>query len=263
MPDLQSQSQAGAGVSDSADALSHLAKMSGTGSAFGQADYVAINPVAIAALVFAMVSLLSLLFTFFLIAAAVGVFTGLLALRQISQSNGTQSGRLFAIGGLLVSLLVGGGVGAQEAMEWQTTRAQSQQCAELLARFGAELRAEHYQGAYDTLTTDAFRQRVDLARFMGIFQQLQSIPSYGKIESIEWRGQPMSFAPVADSDAKTATTMARMKFEKFPEPMPEGMIMTNKSGSWQIDNIPRLFPEKRQKRSRQPQQQEQGNEPPQ
>jgi hypothetical protein len=258
MPDLQSQSQAGVGVSDSADPLSHLAKMSGTGSAFGQAEYVAINPVAIAALVFAMVSLLSLLFTFFLIAAAVGLFTGLLALRQISQSNGTQSGRWFAIGGLLVSLLVGGGVGAQQVMEWNADRTQSKQCAELLSRLGAELRAEHYQGAYDTLTTDAFRQRVELARFANIFRELQSVPSYGKLESIEWHGQPMSFAPVADSDAKTATTMAKMKFEKFPELIPEAMIMTNRSGSWQIDNIPRLFPEKRPKRSRQ---QEQGNEP--
>jgi hypothetical protein len=146
-------------------------------------------------------------------------------------------------------------------MEWNTERTQSKQCAELLSRFGAEIRAEHYQGAYDTLTTDAFRQRVDLARFMNIFQQMQSVPVYGKIESIEWHGQPMSFAPVADSDAKTATTMARMKFEKFPESMPEAMIMTNKSGSWQIENIPRLFPEKRQRRSRQ-QQQEQGNDLP-
>src|SRR5690349_6563689 len=99
MSSLQSESKAD-------EALSHLAKMSGTGSAFGQAEYVAINPLSIAALVLGMVSLLSLVFNFFLVAAGVGIILGLLSLRQISHSNGTQSGRAFAIGGIGISLLL-------------------------------------------------------------------------------------------------------------------------------------------------------------
>ncbi len=241
MSSLQSESKTD-------DALAHLAKMSGTGSAFGQAEYVAINTLSIAALVFGMVSLLSLVFNFFVLSALVGIVLGFLSLRQISHSNGTQSGRAFAIGGILVSLLLGGYVGAQEVIQWQKRREMSAECAQLLSRFGKEIHAEHYQGAYDTLMTDVFRQRVEVGRFIGTFHEVQSAGAYGKIDSIEWHGQPMSFTPVPDSSAYIAITSAKIKFEKFPELIPQPVIMTNKSGTWQIENIPRIFPEKRVKR---------------
>src|SRR5436309_1709781 len=86
-----------------ADPLASLHKMSTT-AGLGSEDYVAINAVSIATLLLGLASGLALPFTVLLILPLAGIVCGVLALRQIHGSNGTQSGRAFAIIGLLFSL---------------------------------------------------------------------------------------------------------------------------------------------------------------
>ena len=226
------------------DALAHLAKMSGTGSTFGSTDYVAINPTAVAALIIGFAGALSLLVTLFLFLPIVGIGCGLLAIRQIRNSNGTQAGYGFAIGGIFVSLIIGGVVGAREVRDWLTVRAETHEVAALISRFGKEVRAGNYDNAYDGLTSEDFRTRTDRATFGRTFEELQHIPGYGPLESIEWNKEDMLIEDVVDLETRV-TCLALMKCRDMKEPGREYIRVSNKDGPWRIAAIPRLFPEKK------------------
>src|SRR4051812_11954856 len=93
------------------DPLSHLHKMSTT-AGLGSGEYVAVNGMAVVAIILGLASSLSLLDTAFLVSVPpLTIVLAILALWQISDSNGTQTGRGLAIGGLLLALLFAAAVG--------------------------------------------------------------------------------------------------------------------------------------------------------
>src|SRR3989442_50419 len=96
----------GAGGGD--DPFLKLHKMSTT-AGLGSGDYVAINGTAIASLLLGIASALVLFGAHLLLLIPLaGVVCGILAFRQIADSNGTQTGRGLAAVGLLLSLGFGG-----------------------------------------------------------------------------------------------------------------------------------------------------------
>ncbi len=233
--------------------------MSGTGSAFGQAEYVAINPSAIASVLLGVASGLALLASIFLILPAVGLGCGLLAIRQIRQSNGTQTGVGFAIAGIVLSLVLGGIVVTNQGLAWAQTRASTRAIDDLLSRFGQEAKAaavlgntpqaaEKYDAMYDSMMTEAFRGRVDKKTFRARLQSLRvprSQPGSGGVESIRWNGEPMEFQPVADTEFANVLCMSLVKLQGQDEPAREIVRLTNQEGSWKIDGLLRLFPDKK------------------
>jgi hypothetical protein len=229
-----------AGHFGSGEALSHLAKMSGTGSAFGQADYVAISPLAIASLIFGLLSAVALAFTAFVGLALAGLVLGIFALIKIRGSNGTQSGTKLALAGILLSLGIGGWVVAQTVKAQLRDREAIEKCAQLIRRFGEEIKAEHYDEAYDKLMTESFRSKFPRERFGKQFHDLQAYPDYGRLEWYRLNDQPVVFEPVADSDARVAQTYAITKFTKLREHR-EYFILNNVEGEWKIDGLPQLF----------------------
>jgi hypothetical protein len=274
MPDLQSEQgmAAPAGpssaivrpdASSAVDALSHLHKMSGTGSAFGAADYGAINPVAIASVALALASALALALSLLLILPLAGVICALVAFRQIGNSNGTQTGRAFAAAGLLISLLLGGSVVAKEIWRWQGIRADTRQCAAMIERLGKDLHAERYDEIYQDLTTTRFRGRADvtlpvfratLANFRFLPRRGEPKPTdprYGHVDSIAWNGEPMEFQSVgsAETGVKLAYAMALVHFHDVPEPSRQYIRLSTRDGDWKIDGWERLFPEEKAARS--------------
>src|SRR4051794_6725127 len=84
------------------DPLSHLHKMSTT-AGLGSTDYVAVNGVAVATIFMGLASSLALLDVTLLAIPLVTVVLAIIALRQIANSNGTQTGRLLAWGGLVLA----------------------------------------------------------------------------------------------------------------------------------------------------------------
>src|SRR5439155_24799091 len=84
------------------DPLSHLHKMSTT-AGLGSGEYVAINGTAIFALILGIVSALTLFEELvLLVVPLVGVVAAIVALRQISRSGGTQTGKGLATAGLVL-----------------------------------------------------------------------------------------------------------------------------------------------------------------
>src|SRR4051812_40853266 len=84
------------------DPLRSLHKMSTT-AGVGSSEYVAINGMSIAAAICGLASSLSLLDNTLLVIPLAGIFFGIIALRQIASSNETQTGRLLAWSGILLS----------------------------------------------------------------------------------------------------------------------------------------------------------------
>ena len=88
-----------------ADPFAHLHKMSTT-AGLGSGDYVAINGTAIAAILLGVCSALVLFNSLiFLLIPLLGVIAAIVAFKQISASNGTQTGREVAAIGMLLSFL--------------------------------------------------------------------------------------------------------------------------------------------------------------
>src|SRR3954451_18973037 len=89
--------------------LSQLHKMSTT-AGVTNLDYVAVNQTAIIALLLGLASGLAFFGYLLLIIPLVGIVFAIVAIRQITDSNGTQTGKGLAWGGLALCLLFGGGV---------------------------------------------------------------------------------------------------------------------------------------------------------
>src|SRR3954462_15428509 len=94
------------------DPIAHLHKMSTT-AGLGSGDYVAVNAVAVVAALAGLASTLALADNVLFLIPLVGVVLAIIPLMQISHSNGTQPGRAIAVGGLILSLLFTGLVGAR------------------------------------------------------------------------------------------------------------------------------------------------------
>src|SRR5687768_9014661 len=97
------------------DPLHNLYRMSRT-AGLGSGDYVAINNTAIAALLLGLASALALLWPAALVVAAAAIVCGVVALLQIRSSNGTQTGRAFAVLGILLGLALGGATAGKIVM---------------------------------------------------------------------------------------------------------------------------------------------------
>src|SRR5215204_2886908 len=93
------------------DPLARLHKMSTT-AGLGTTDYVAVNGWAIGALILGALSFLSLLANELLVLPALALVFAVVAFVKINDSNGTQTGKGLAIGGVLLAMvfvaLVGG-----------------------------------------------------------------------------------------------------------------------------------------------------------
>ena len=145
MADVQTQSApAAAGAGD--DRIASLKKMSTT-AGVGSQDYVSINPLAIGALLLGLISGLVVFTNVLFILPAAGVIFGIMAIRQINDSNGTQAGKTWAIVGIALSVLIGGGVLASRAAAGWATRGDQRQISELIDALGRDVAGGSYAEA--------------------------------------------------------------------------------------------------------------------
>src|SRR4051812_20788417 len=100
------------------DPLASLHKMSTTaGLTYGGQEYVAVNVVAVVAVLLAVVGALALVGDILLVIPLAAVVCAIVALQQIRGSNGTQTGRWLAALAILLSLVFAGTVGTRKIME--------------------------------------------------------------------------------------------------------------------------------------------------
>jgi hypothetical protein len=230
-------------VATSAEHLAHLHKMSTT-AGVTNLDYVALNQTAIVAVVFGVLSLLAFVSPVLLVIPLVGVVVGVVAIRQINASAGTQAGRGMAIAGLALSALLGGGAAAREVISAASAGGDKARIAATLAELGADVREGKYREAH-ALFDDEFRARVKLAKFESTWRALQApAPAgVGPLERLEWNGVAPAFDSAGGKPA--AYAKARIKFARSNDERLD--VRLRPAGDrWLITDLPAFFPKERE-----------------
>ena len=230
---------AGAGAADPLAGLYHMSNTAGVSTQ----EYVAINPTAIAALLLGFASISIVLTDVLLIVPLVGIVCAVVAIVQIRNSNGTQTGRLLAGLGLLLAMAIGGGRFVYVSLGAYHVSAAEGQIGRLVQDFGQDVRAHRYAEAYARFNDD-FRQRVPFATFEQAFKALDD-ERLGGLQSVEWNGQRMVFEDKPDSDITYAAAMTLFSFPKNPEPQRLQVNFERSGGTWRISDMDALFPRKK------------------
>ena len=231
---------AGTGPGGSDDPFQRLHKMSTT-AGVGAGDYVAINAAAIAALLLGVASA-TVLFgvPVLLLLPLAGVVLAVVAWVQIGHSNGTQTGRLLAVIGGVLSLALGGYQGGKTAVAAVRASAAQGAVVELIHAFGQDLADGKYPQAYARCDA-TFQHVVTEPQFVGAWQSTRSNPSLGKLQGIDWNGRLQFDTDLLRREA-VAGGMVLIHFAAARAPYRTDMFFRQVDGQWQVDRIPQLFP---------------------
>jgi len=225
---------------DPPDPLARLHKMSTT-AGVASSQYVAINALAITALLFGIASALSLFASVLLVIPVVGVVFALVAIRQVQQSNGTQTGRGLAIIGLVLCVVLGAAVIARQAMASLRTSADTHRIAALIDELGQEVGADRLQQAY-TLFSPMFRARISPGTFEARWRSMQGKEALGRVHGMAWNEVPPLYDTVAGGAVPIAITQVKIKSD-VPNDDRFRVDFRKVEGQWLIDDIPTFFPE--------------------
>lgn len=222
-----------------AEPLGHLYKMSPT-AGVATTDYASINSTSIVTMVVGAASVLALLNPYMLFIPAVGLICGIVAVRQIRDSNGTQVGRGLAWGGLLLSVLLGGGVSTVQIGRSVMRQADQRDIAAKIETIGKQIHDGQYEAIYDQ-ASPRLRSKVPRDQFLREISSLNAVPQLGKLEYLRWNNEPMQFQVNPDSGVQQAAAMALEKLEKISDPGRELTAFVKEGGSWSLFAIPRLI----------------------
>ena len=225
-------------VDSGTEGLMKLHKMSTT-AGVGSGDYVAVNGTSIVALLLGVGSWLTLMNPVLLFIPIAAVVCAILAIRQIGESNGTQTGRPLAILGLLLALGIGGWVTVKQVRESNRVRAETEAVNQAIRNFGDQIRDGKIEEAYDGFTAK-FKSRVSREHFVGRMNSGRNSERFGKLQQID-ANNLVVFQTETNGD-RTATAAGLMRFDKIPEPMRQTMLFRQVDGRWVIDDLPELFP---------------------
>jgi hypothetical protein len=217
-----------------------------TTAGLGTQDYVAINSISIVAILLGLASALVVLNKILLIVPLAGVVCGIVAWMQIRRSNGTQTGLVLAIGGIILSLgLAGFAIGKEMNTYWQRS-ADRQQIVGLIDQFSqivqaADAHPERLKEAYQ-LFDQPFQQRESEASFVSRWKSLQN--TLGAIKSFHWNGVNLPFDQDPATGDTTAAALVVIEFKNAQSPEGRYTMTFRKIGdTWKVDDFPILFPQ--------------------
>jgi hypothetical protein len=221
------------------DPLLHLHKMSTT-AGLGVGDYVAVNVTSVVAVVFGLASLLAIFNSVLLVFPIVGVILGIVALRQITGSNGTQTGKGLAILGLVLSGVITATIFSLQGLEILHRRADQEALANLSEKYGQLIAQDKFDEAYD-LFDAGFKDRVSKQAFIVHLTSIQHSTELPAIDKITWNGLA-EFHP-GDEGSQTADAVIKVHFKGIDgEERLGARFHKLKDGPWLINNIPDQFP---------------------
>jgi hypothetical protein len=220
-----------------ADPLSKLHKMSTTAGVASR-QYVAVSPTAVMAALLGVASGLTLFSPLLLVIPAAGVAVAILAWRQVSHSNGTQTGKPLAAAGLTLSLLIGGGVLAREWIDRAHATADARQMESIATKLCDDIKANQFDAALNLFDVN-FRARVPLDSFRLRWMAVQG-SAFGPLKSVAWNQVLPLYEMLEGAGGLHAVISIAMKFQNS-----EGRFtfIYRKVGSeWQIAGLPDIFP---------------------
>jgi hypothetical protein len=222
------------------DPLAKLHHMSTT-AGLGTQEYVAINPVAVAAALLGLASALALLDNILLVIPVAAVICSIVALRQIQNSNGTQTGKGLVGLGLLLSIGFLGFIGSKTATAAMRTKADRDAIGALVDDFGKRLISSDYEGAYG-LFSSRFQQHVSKQTFVERWTYVRDKAPYGNVKTIEWNKQA-AFEYDRAAGVPMAYSIVILNFAKSPEPSrQEAIFAKTPEGKWEFESLPNVFP---------------------
>ena len=224
---------------DAPDPLAKLHHMSTT-AGLGTTEYVAINPMAVASILLGLASSLALLDNILLVVPIAAIICSFIAMRQIRNSNGTQTGKGLVTLGLLLAIGFAGFIGSRAATAAMRTRSDREAIASLVDDLGRRLKNGDYQGAY-TLFSPRFQERVKQPAFVERWTYFRD-KSVGNVSNLEWNKQA-AFEYDRAAGAPMAYSIVIMTFPKLAEPSRQEVVFAkNDQGKWEFENLPNIFP---------------------
>jgi hypothetical protein len=225
---------------DALDPFLRLHKMSTT-AGLGSGDYVAINNTALTALLLGIASCLVLWGSLlFLVIPAAAILCAVLALRQVSASNGTQTGKALALLGLLFSLAMGGGFMGHTILDSIRSAREQQDVVGFIQQFGNFIRDSNYERAY-ALCDNRLQSRVAKPLFIETWKQANGSSIRGGITGVTSNGL-LKFDDDPLTGERQASGFILISFEKIPALERQGVVFSRIDGNWRIDQMPDLFP---------------------
>ena len=220
----------------SLDPLASLHRMSNTAGLSSQ-EYVAVNLTAVAAILAGLATALIILSPLWLAVPVLAIALGVVALRQISSSNGTQTGRLLAWGGILLALGIGGFQLGGQLTERLKERPMKAEVLAVCDQLAQSLTKEDYQKTW-SLFSDRFRteKKIDYNAFSQQWARVQGSRDAGKIKSLKSNGL------VDLQPGPMAATMLLIEMEKSAYVGRYTVVMSQRNGVWQIDDLAAIFP---------------------
>jgi hypothetical protein len=220
-----------------ADPLHNLYRMSRT-AGLGSGDYVAINNTSVLALILGLAGVLSMLYPLLLIVSAAALVCGILALVQIRSSNGTQSGRTFAILGILLALGLGGLAAARLAIGGIETHRDEAAIDVLVQRLSKLLVEKKYEEAYRTCFSDGFKGQFTEQEFVDRVRPFERFS--GGIKSFDW-GKKADIQSSRATDIKRATAGSIIRFNGVSDVATQSIGFVKENDEWRVDGIQSIF----------------------
>lgn len=228
--------------------LANLARMSTTAGVTNM-DYVAVNHTAVAAILLGLASSLTFFGLILLPIAVIGLICGIVALRQINDSAGTQTGKTLAWGGILLSLALGGGAAGFDIKSRLDLRQDARDMAATIRQIGQHIRARQYPQAYALFDQD-FQDRWPLPEFQRVLDGIQNPGALGSIDVFEWNGVAPYFprySSVRIGDMKVRIHFSGGKMAQQGLEDRYDAALRQVGDKWLVVNLPQFFPEKKKK----------------
>jgi hypothetical protein len=218
------------------DRLAQLHRMSRT-AGLGSTDYAAVNTAAVLATILGLASALSLITPVFLFVPVVGLVVSAVALKQVKQSNGTQTGLLLALLGLALCLGFAATTGGKALLRHQAGKADERTLTEVTQTFVKQLQDRNPKAAYDAFD-DRFKETVNATQFENLINN-ELLARLGAVKGVT---PPVlyEFQDDPESDARLAVGIAQIHMERVPgnQPLKVEMRYRRSGGTWRIANIP-------------------------
>jgi hypothetical protein len=221
------------------DPLLHLHKMSTT-AGLGTQEYVAINVTAVVAALFGVASLLAMLNNILMVIPFVGAVLSCIALAQIRNSNGTQTGRGLALLGILLCGGISIGLICTRVIEGIHRGQDQRAIANLCQQFGSLIAQKKYDDAFNLFDSD-FQDHVKLDPFKIHLASIQESKVSPPIDQAAWNG--LIQFQTDDQGTETADTVMKIHYKDMAgDERADARFRRSAGGPWRIDNLPGLFP---------------------
>jgi len=223
------------------DPVTGLHRMSKT-AGVGLQDYAEVSPFAIWSMVLGLASWLVFFGPVLYVVPALAFTFGVVAVVRILRSNGTQTGLLPALLGIVLSMGLSGLSGYQWLQTHRTETADRAQLAKLVSKLNAAVVGGAYADGYE-LFDATFRSRVSREAFVERFSALQSSPVYGRITKIDWNGIVL-FEVAQGSGIRMAVTKLLITIESGGQSGidRQSIQFSRTPEGWRIRDIPVFFP---------------------